>query len=62
MGSGIVSSSLSDLLLLLESLTVLVLRMEVVSEVSRLIVAPLSGSGEAAFTGRSSWEVTSEGR
>ena len=62
MGSGIVSSSLSDLLLLLESLTVLVLRMEVVSEVKRLIVAPLSGSGEAAVTGRSSWEDTSEGR
>ena len=55
-GSGIVSSILSDLLLLLVTLTVLVLRMEVGSEVKRFIVAPLGGSGEAALTvtGRSS--------
>ena len=63
-GSGNVSSSLSDLLLLLESPTVLVLSMEVVSEVMRFIVGPLGGSGVGALsvTGRSSWEDTSEGR
>lgn len=61
-GSGKVSSSLSDLLLLL--LTVLDWRMEVVSEVRRFIVVPLGGSGEAVLTvtGRSSWEDTSEER
>jgi len=61
-GAGKVSSSLSDLLLLL--LTVLDWRMEVVSEVRRFIVVPLGGSGEAVLTvtGRSSWEDTSEER
>ena len=61
-GSGKVSSSLSDLLLLL--LTVLDWRMEAVSEVRRFIVMALGGSGEAVVTvtGRSSWDDTSEER
>jgi hypothetical protein len=52
-GSGSASSSLSDLLLLLDLLTVFVLRLEVGSVVRRFSVWPLDGS---EVTGSSSEE------